>query len=230
MRAVILAGGKGTRLKPYTTAFPKPLMPVSGMPILEILIKQLVRDGADHITIAVGYLANLIQVYFGNGERLGVKIDYSHETTPLGTMGPLHLISNLPENFLVLNGDILTDLSFSAFFKAHCEEKSVYTISSYEREINSDFGVLETNQDRKLIGFKEKPKIKFEVSMGIYAANRSILNLIPKETPFGFDQLMLALLEKNLHPLVRKHEGKWLDIGRPDDYESAQTLAEEFID
>src|SRR3989338_8193901 len=135
MRAIILAGGKGTRLKPYTTVFPKPLMPVDGVPILEILVRQLTKQGVTHITMTLGHLAKLIEVYFGDGAAFGVKIDYSHEPFPLGTMGPLKLIKELPENFLVLNGDILTDLSFSNFFNTHCDARNLFSISAYRREI-----------------------------------------------------------------------------------------------
>src|SRR3989338_8969426 len=183
MRAIILAGGKGTRLHPYTTVFPKPLMPVDGVPVMELLIRQLVKHGCSQLTITVGHLAKLIEVYFGDGSQLGVRINYTHETTPLGTMGPLTLVQNLPENFLVLNGDILTDLSFSDFFQKHCATNSLFTISSYKREIDSNLGVLETEGNR-LISFREKPKVPFQVSMGIYAVHHSILSEIPKQKHF----------------------------------------------
>lgn len=224
MRVVILAGGRGTRLKPYTTVFPKPLMPVDGVPILEILIRQLVKQGATHITMTLGHLAKLIEVYFGNGATFGIKIDYSHEPFPLGTMGPLKLIKNLPENFLVLNGDILTDLSFSRFFGNHCEGKNPFSISSYRREINSDFGVLETNGKSELVNFREKPKVPFQVSMGIYAMRREVVELIPDNRSFGFDELMLKLLSLGKAPHIYPHNGFWLDIGRPEDFEQAQVV------
>lgn len=224
MRVVILAGGKGSRLRPYTTVFPKPLMPVGDKPILEILLRQLVSHGANHATIAVGYLANLIKVYFGDGSQFGLKIDYSLEEKPLGTMGPLRLIEDLPENFLVMNGDVLTDLNFSEFFRAHCEGRHIFSISSYRREVDSDFGVLETNSSGSLIGFREKPKFPLEVSMGVYAMSRRALEVVPDGVPFGFDELMLKLLELKTHPQVFPHKGEWLDIGRADDYESAQSL------
>src|SRR3989338_2821903 len=228
MRAIILAGGKGTRLKPYTTVFPKPLMPVDGVPILEILVRQLTKQGVTHITMTLGHLAKLIEVYFGNGSSFGVKIDYSHEPFPLGTMGPLKRIKELPENFLVLNGDILTDLSFSKFFKNHCDGKNLFSISSYKREVDSDFGVLETNGNSELTGFKEKPKITFQVSMGIYAMRREIVELIPENHAFGFDELMHKMLSFRKTPHVYQHNGFWLDIGRPDDYEQAQILIGDF--
>ncbi len=222
MRAIILAGGKGTRLRPYTTVFPKPLMPVGDRPILEVLIRQLAEHGVDHVTIAVGYLANLIKVYFGNGSQFGLKIDYSIEDKPLGTMGPLRLIDDLPENFLVLNGDVLTDLSYSNFFRSHCAGEHVFSVSSFRRELSSDFGVLKTDRDGTLVGFQEKPKFSLEVSMGVYAMHRRALNVIPIDVPFGFDQLMLKLIEQDQKPHVFAHDGEWLDIGRPEDYDLAQ--------
>lgn len=222
MRAIILAGGKGTRLKPYTSVFPKPLMPVGGLPILEILIRQLVRHGVDHVTLTVGHLAKLIEVYFGDGSQFGVRIDYSHETKPLGTMGPLKLVKDLPENFLVMNGDVLSDVDFARFFADHCRSKALFSISSYGREINSDFGVLEVDESGRLHGFKEKPCIPFVVSMGVYALNRDVLSRIPADRAFGFDELMLALLQEKNWPRVVPHGGFWLDIGRADDYEQAQ--------
>jgi NDP-sugar pyrophosphorylase family protein len=188
------------------------------------VFRQLIKHGADHVTITVGHLAKLIEAYFGNGSQFGVQIDYSHEPSPLGTMGPLKLIKNLPENFLVLNGDVLTDLSFSEFFKKHCENKHPFSISSYKREINSDFGVLEINEKYQLVGFREKPKIPFEVSMGIYAMNYAVLEEIPPNKPFGFDELMLYFLAQGKIPHVYNHSGFWLDIGRPEDYEQAQLV------
>ncbi len=224
MRVVILAGGKGTRLRPYTTVLPKPLMPVGDMPILEILIRQLVDSGATHVTIAVGYLANLIQAFFGDGQRFGIQIDYSFEEMPLGTMGPLRLIKNLPENFLVMNGDVLTDLDFGRFFEQHRKDQNIYTISSYRRQVHSDFGVLHVNDKGLLTGFEEKPKYDLEVSMGVYAMNRAVLDAIPAGIPFGFDHLMLKLIEQNRLPRVVCHDGQWLDIGRAEDYDKAQDL------
>ena len=220
-RAVILAGGKGTRLKPYTMVLPKPLMPIGEYPILEVVIRQLIQHGFDHITLAVNHQADLIKAFFGNGEKWNVKIDYSVENIPLSTMGPLKLIKDLPENFLVMNGDILSDLSYSDFFSEHIKSKNIFTISSYQREQISDYGVLELDKSSILTGFKEKPVVRYDVSMGIYAVSKKVLDIIPSNKPFGFDHLMLALLEKGEKVIVKKHGGYWLDIGRPDDYEKA---------
>ncbi|MBW0434143.1 NTP transferase domain-containing protein [Leptospira yasudae] len=220
-RAVILAGGKGTRLRPYTTVLPKPLMPIGDYPILEVIVKQLVKAGFSHITMAVNHQAQLIQAFFQDGNKWNTKIDYSLEDKALGTMGPLKLISDLPENFLVMNGDVLTDISFSSFYQTHITSKSIFTISSKKRQQLIDYGVLETNQQGFLTGFREKPAQDFEVSMGVYMLNHEALNFIPEDAVFGFDNLMLKLIEVNKQVSVLAHEGFWLDIGRPDDYEKA---------
>ena len=168
MRAVILAGGKGTRLKPYTATLPKPLVPVGDKAILEIVIKQLKKFGFDNITIAVNHMAELIMAYFGDGSRWEVAIDYSIEDTSLSTIGPLTLIDDLPENFLVMNGDILTDLNYQHLFNKHIESKNLITVSTYNRTTKIDFGVLDVEGDSNIIGFREKSEYDFEVSMGIY--------------------------------------------------------------
>jgi NDP-sugar pyrophosphorylase family protein len=221
-RAVILAGGKGTRLKPYTISLPKPLVPVGDKPILEIIILQLIKHDFNHITITVNHMADIIKAFFGNGSKWGIKIDYTFEQQPLSTMGPLTLIEDLPDNFLVMNGDVLTDIDFSHLYNQHLTtNKNIFTICSHRRTEKIDYGVLKINDKNNLVGFEEKPKYDFLVSMGIYMANKSILNYIPYNTFFGFDHLMNALiLDKNL-PIIYEHAGYWLDIGRPDDYAKA---------
>jgi NDP-mannose synthase len=220
-RAIILAGGKGTRLKPYTIALPKPLVPIGDEPILEIIIKQLIQHGFDHITITVNHLADIIRAFFGNGEKWGIKIDYSLESKPLSTMGPLSLIKDLPEDFLIMNGDVLSDINFSDLISYHKTNKSIFTVSSFKREQKSDYGVLEIGQNRKLTGFKEKPVVEYDVSMGIYIANKKILDYIPYNNAYGFDDLMLDLIADNNPAHIVRHNGYWLDIGRPDDYAKA---------
>lgn len=217
-RAVILAGGRGTRLRPYTVVLPKPLMPIGDYPILEVVVRQLVTHGFEHITIAVNHQADLIRAFFGDGSKWRVLIDYSFEDRPLGTMGPLRLIPKLPAHFLVMNGDILTDFNYSAFFNDHTERDGLFTISSHQREELINYGVLEKRVDGKLHGFQEKPTNRYEVSMGIYMASRAILEYIPDGVPFGFDDLMLSLLRASQSVDVRVFDGYWLDIGRPDDY------------
>lgn len=220
-RAIILAGGKGTRLYPYTLVLPKPLMPIGDIPILEIIIKQLVSSGFTHITLAVNHMAEIIKAFFGDGSKWGILIDYSLEDKPLSTMAPLKLINDLPENFLIMNGDVLTDLDFSNLFESHRAANNIFTISSYKRTQLNDYGVLIVNDDRVLSDFKEKPISDFEVSMGVYIANKKILETIPENKFYGFDHLMLDLIKKNTPASVIEHKGYWLDIGRPDDYHIA---------
>ena len=217
-RAIILAGGKGTRLRPYTKVFPKPMMPIGKFIILEIVIKQLKFYGFKHITISVGHQANLIKAFFGNGSKFKISIDYSLEKKPLGTMGPLNIIKNLPQNFLVLNGDVLTDLNFDKFYNYHIKKRNLFSISSFERNEMIDYGLLETNKNDSLVKFLEKPKRNFNVSMGIYMLNKDILKYIPNKKFFGFDNLMIKLLKLKKKIKVKKHMGYWQDIGRPSDY------------
>jgi NDP-sugar pyrophosphorylase family protein len=220
-RAVILAGGKGTRLRPYTVVLPKPLMPIGDYPILELVIRQLLNHGFNHITLAVNHQAELIKAFFGDGSKWNIKIDYSLEDKPLGTMAPLKLIKDLPANFLVMNGDILTDFNFSKFYLDHVNDQILFSISSYKRENKIDYGVLEKDIHDNLIGFNEKPTTSFEVSMGIYLVNSEALKYIPDDQPFGFDDLMHSLLHNQKKVKVNAYSGYWLDIGRPDDYMQA---------
>ncbi len=217
-RAVILAGGKGIRLRPYTVVLPKPLMPIGKYPILEVIIRQLVNNGFTHVTLAVNHQAEIIKAFFADGARFGITIDYSLEEEPLGTMGPLKLIRDLPENFLVMNGDILTDIDYAAFYDDHVKNNEFFTVSSYQRMQQVDYGTLETDDGGYLTGFKEKPNLQYEVSMGIYMLNRDVLNFFPDGCFYGFDQLMLDLMGADLRPAVRIFDGYWLDIGRPEDY------------
>ena len=221
MRAIMLAGGFGTRLRPYTISIPKPLVPIVDTPIAEILLRQLKQAGVDHVTLAVNHQADLLKAYFGDGAKFGLKIDHSLETKPLGTMGPLRLISDLPENFFVLNGDVLTDLDFAGLMRRHKEAGALFTISAAQREHLVDFGVLRTSDAGHLTGFDEKPKLSYLVSMGVYCVNRAVVEHVPADQLFGFDTLMLRLLELGLPVKVEPHAGYWLDIGRPSDYEKA---------
>lgn len=232
-RAVILAGGTGTRLRPYTVVLPKPLMPIGEYPILEVVIRQLVSHGFNHITLAVNHQAELIKAFFGNGSKWNVLIDYSLEDQPLGTMGPLRLINDLPPNFLVMNGDILTDLDFTEFYMEHVVNNNLFTISSYKREQKIDYGVLVSNGSGELQNFQEKPITHYHVSMGIYMMSRAILNYIPDSGPYGFDNLMLCLLKAQKTVNIKPFDGYWLDIGRPDDYmqaiEEFESMKSKFI-
>ena len=220
-RAIILAGGKGTRLRPYTVVLPKPLMPVGEYPILEVIIRQLAYFKFTHITLAVNHQADIIKAFFGNGEKWGITIDYSLEDRPLSTMGPLKLISDLPDNFLIMNGDILCDIDYGKFHDEHCKASSIFTISAARRIQKIEYGVLIDNSAGQLVDFKEKPSEEFLVSMGIYMANKEILSIIPAGQQYGFDHLMLELIKRKNYATIKEHKGYWLDIGRPDDYAQA---------
>lgn len=223
-RAVVLCGGQGARLRPYTTVLPKPLMPIGDRPILEIVLDSLQRAGIRKATLCVGHLAELIKAVIGDGERHGLEVSYTVEDKPLGTIGPLAFVEDLEEDFLVLNGDVLTDLDPMALFRAHLEMDSDLTVSTFEREVHVDFGVL-TGADgsARVTSFIEKPTHRYQVSMGVYAMNRRVLGHFEPGQPFGFDQLVLALLAAG-RPVNRViHRGEWLDIGRLEDYEAAQS-------
>jgi len=198
---------------------------------MEILVQQLVWYGCSHITVAVGHLAQLIMAYFGDGGRWGVKIDYSVEDRPLSTIGPLKLIRDLPDQFLVMNGDVLTDLNFADLYQTHVSSECLATVATFEREVKIDFGVMKYEKDKHtIIGFEEKPVEKFSVSMGVYAFSRRILELVPEGSVFGFDHLMLAMIEKGFDARVYPYSGYWMDIGRPDDYEQVNIEFDEIKD
>ena len=216
-RAVILAGGQGTRLRPYTVVLPKPLMPIGEFSILEIILRQLAANGFDRVTLAVNYQAEIVRAFCGDGSRWGVSIDYSLETVPLSTIGPLRLIDDLPENFLLMNGDVLTDLSLKKLYEQHVSHGRQFTVAASERTNIVDYGVLHTNQD-ELVGFEEKPKLQYLVSMGIYVMNQELLKRVPAGQKYGFDNLMLDMLARKESVHVERHPGYWLDIGRVDDY------------
>ena len=221
IRVVILAGGKGTRLKPYTTVFPKPLMPIGEMPILEVVLRQLKYFGFRKITISVNHLADLIQTFFGDGGKLGLSITYCMEDTPLGTAGSISLVEDITDNFLVMNGDLLTTIDYSAMMKSHISSGAAATIGVFPREVKIDFGVLELGSRGELLQYKEKPEFEFLVSMGVNAFHKSILEFIPKDKYLDIPTLMMNLKEAGKSVLTFRSECEWLDIGRPDDYEKA---------
>lgn len=230
MHAVILAGGRGTRLAPYTTILPKPLMPVGQMPILELILRQLRSHGFSDVTLAVGYLRHLIRAYFGDGERLGLDLVYSEETEALGTAGPLaNILNTLPETFLVMNGDVLSDISYIDLFNCHLRVGAAASIATFERETKVDFGVLLTDENDRLVEYQEKPVYHHRISMGIYILQREkIRPLLISGHYLDMPDLVRALAERGEIVHCYKANGMWLDIGRPDDYESAQTLAEQW--
>lgn len=221
-KVIILAGGKGKRLHPYTITTPKPMVPIGELPILEILILKLKKHGFKSIIISVNFQANIIMDYFQDGKKWNVNIEYIIERKPLGTMGPINLLKDPPDNFLIMNGDIITDLDFDKFYNNHTKFKNLFTISSFSRDEKIDYGVLEVSKKNLLQNFSEKPIKKYMVSMGIYAMNKSLIKYIAKNTNFGFDKLMKKLLNSKISVNIILHRGYWLDVGRPSDYKQAQ--------
>jgi len=221
MKAVILAGGRGTRLAPYTTILPKPLMPVGDKPILDIVISQLGHYGFTDITLAVGYLSELLMAYFGDGSRFGVSIHYSHEEQPLGTAGPIALVEDLTEPFLVMNGDILTALNFGDLMAYHHNNTAIATIATYPRSVKIDLGVIESDERARLTRYVEKPTHHYNVSMGIYIFDPRIRAHIPLNQRLDLPDLLMGMLGKQELVQCYMYDGYWLDIGRVDDYQQA---------
>jgi NDP-sugar pyrophosphorylase family protein len=220
--AVILAGGKGVRLRPYTTCLPKPLVPLGDeCAILEVVLGQLARAGVGSVSIAIGHLGQLIRALVGDGRRWDLVVDYWEEESPLGTVGPLVLNRDrLPDDFLVMNGDILTDLAFDLLLDQHRSTGAQVTVAAYQRAVEIDFGVLDLAQLR-IAGFEEKPTLHYTVSMGVYALSAAVLDRFEPGLPLGFDDLLLDQLEAGNQPHAYAFEGFWLDIGRPEDYDRA---------
>jgi NDP-mannose synthase len=231
--AVILAGGKGVRLRPYTTALPKPLVPLGDeCPILEVVLRQLARAGFRSASVAIGHLGSLIRAFVGDGSQWGIEVEYWDEANPLGTVGPLvaHR-DDLPDDFLVMNGDILTDLPFDELLARHRAGGGGVTVAAYTREVAIDFGVIDLDggddgaaggaSRTSITGFREKPTLSYTVSMGVYALSRQVLERFEPGLPFGFDELLLDQLRAGTPPQAFRFDGYWLDIGRPEDYDRA---------
>ena len=222
MKAVVLAGGKGTRLAPYTKILPKPLMPIGDLPILEILLRQMKLAGVDDVILTVGHLASLLQAFFQNGEKYGININYSFEDKPLGTAGPLSLVrEQLDNTFFVTNGDVLTTMKFAEMMTFHQQSGAIATIAMHEREVKIDLGVLEFNGSFELKDYIEKPTYDFHVSMGIYIFEPEVLDYIPYNQYLDFPDLVLKLIHADEHVNGFPFDGYWQDLGRPDDYEQA---------
>jgi NDP-sugar pyrophosphorylase family protein len=227
MKAVIQSGGRGTRLRPYTMILPKPLMPVGSKPVLELLLKWLRRNSIRDVYITTGYLGNLIRGVCGDGSQWDLDIRYTQEQEPLGTIGPLSLLrEELDSTFVVINGDVLTDLNLAAFVACHRKHSSALTIATATRTIRMDFGIIEDSEGT-VIHFMEKPSLTHVVSMGIYCIEPDVLEHIPEGVPFGFDDLMSCMLLLGLPVRIFPHRGFWLDIGRVEDFQKAQDLAAE---
>ena len=227
MRAIILAGGKGIRLAPLTEVIPKPLIPIGGRPILEIVIHQLKHQGFRHITLAVGYMSDLIQAYFQGGSRWGVSIDYSVESEPMGTAAPLRQISGLDRTFLVMNADVLTNINYAELLRYHKERQGSATIGAYERQVTIDLGVIISNGQYHIKDYIEKPTSSYLVSMGVYVFEPEVLDYIGNKPYLDFPDLVKLLLGAGKTVNYYPFSGYWLDLGRHEDYAKA---AEEFED
>jgi len=230
-KAVVLAGGKGSRLAPYTTVLPKPLLPIGDQAILDVVVRQLRGHGFTDLTFAVGYLAHLIKAVFADGTDHGVSIAYHEEDLPLGTAGALATVKGLDETFLAMNGDVLTTLDYADLFRTHQESGNLLTIATHRRVVQTNYGVIHVNGDtgatRSVIGYEEKPEIPYIVSMGVYVAEPEILEYIPREEHFDVPDLVLGLLDAGKPVGSYIFDGFWLDIGRHDDYELASVEFEE---
>jgi len=221
MRAVLLAGGKGTRLQPFTAAFPKPLVPLGDTPVIEILLNQLHQYRIGDVTVVTGHLAELIKSFLGDGSRFGVKIKYFKEETPLDTAGCLGLLPRAKESFLVMNGDLLTTFDFRQMIQFHKRRKPLATIATYPKQVKIDLGVVETDEAGRLVEYHEKPTHTFYVSMGIYCFEPAVRDYIEPGERITMPALILRLRDAGEKVLCYRQDCYWLDIGRPDDYATA---------
>jgi NDP-sugar pyrophosphorylase family protein len=226
MLAVILAGGKGTRLKPFTMTIPKPLLPLGDVPVLEVVVRQLAREGFTRVLLTLGHMAPLFMAHFGDGASYGLRIEYVREAEPLGTAAPLRLLTDVPEEFVVMNGDLLTDLSFAGLLAVHRRNGAAATIAVAAREEKIDYGVIELAPDGAFLDYREKPVIPYYVSMGINVLSKRALRRIPAQGRFEMPELMLALHGAGDGVHCHRTECYWQDIGRFDDYTRA---SEDFV-
>jgi NDP-mannose synthase len=228
MKAVILAGGRGTRLAPYTTVLPKPLVPVGNIPILEVIIRQLIASGFVSVTLTLGHLGELIRAYFAAHKTLSrqIQLQFVDEEQPTGTAGSLRLVPDLPDTFLVMNGDVLTTLDYLRLINFHRESGAWLTIASHQKQVNLDLGVLQI-QNGEVVGYLEKPQYVYPVSMGVYVYDRRALEYIPPNRHFDFPELVLQLIANKRKVACFESDALWLDIGRRDDYAVAQNVFEQ---
>lgn len=221
MKAVVLAGGKGTRLAPYTKILPKPLMPIGETPILEVILRQMKIAGIDHVILTVGHLSSLLRTFFQDGRQWNINIEYSYEDHPLGTAGPIALIEGLNDTFLVTNGDVLTTLQFADLIRFHREHHAMATIAVHQRKVKIDLGVIQWNGKPEINGYIEKPTYDYCVSMGVYVFEPGVLKYIPKGQYLDFPDLVKTLIAAGEKVVGYEFSGYWQDLGRPDDYEQA---------
>ena len=221
MQTIILAGGRGSRLDPYTRILPKPLFPIGDKPIAAILVHQLQRAGTTEIIMCLGYLADLIRTYFRDGSDFSLSIRYSVESEPLGTAGPLKKVPNLEENFLVVNGDELTTLDFRALYEHHLAMNADMTVAVQKKTTSSSFGVLEI-KDGQVTAYSEKPTLNYWASMGIYVINKRVLSLIPENERFDMPDLVQRLLGEAAHVVSYESRDLWFDVGTKADLEKAK--------
>ncbi len=224
LQAVILAGGKGTRLRPFTATLPKPLVPVGDYPVIEIVLRQLRHFGFTDVVISTGHLAGLIEAYCGDGKRWGMKIRYVREEKPLGTSGALKLIRGLKPHFLTINGDLLTTLNYRALYDAHRKSRAAATVAVCERKTTVDFGVIDLDAQDRLAAYTEKPSYRYLVSMGVNVFDRKTLELIARDETLGIPDLISRIRAAGDTVRGFRNKAEWLDIGRPEDYQTAQDL------
>ncbi|AMJ62697.1 sugar phosphate nucleotidyltransferase [Bosea sp. PAMC 26642] len=229
MQAIVMAGGKGSRLHPYSAIFPKPLMPLGEKSILEILLLRLRAAGVTDVIIAVNHLRHLIEAFFGDGSRFDLKISYSVEDKPLGTAGPVGLLfDRLGDEFILTNGDLLTTLDVSALLADHRARGADATIGAYRRELKSEFGLLEVDDSMRMTGYREKPTYEHLVSMGIYVLRReAVRRWITPGDYLDMPVLMQRMQEAGQTVLCHSQACFWLDIGRPADFAEAQRMIED---
>lgn len=221
MKAVVLAGGKGTRLAPYTQILPKPLMPIGDMPILEVLLRQMKRAGIEEVILTVGHLAQLLRTFFMDGGQWGLNISYSYEENPLGTAGPLSLIEGLDSTFIVTNGDVLTTLDLQDLLAFHKTQGGIATIAVHQRQVKIDLGVVQWNGSNSISGYLEKPIYDYTVSMGVYVFEPEVMKFIPFNKYLDFPELVLKMIAAGEKVSGYRFDGYWMDLGRPDDYAQA---------
>jgi NDP-mannose synthase len=222
MRAVVLAGGLGTRLRPYTTVIPKPLVPVGDRPILEHILRQLSDAGITHTDLCVSHLGELIQVYFSQDHAVpdGMHLDFHWEDEPLGTAGALRVVPQLDSTFIAMNGDVLTTLDYAALIEHHKREGALLTIATHPKQVQIDLGVIDSEGGR-VTGYREKPRLDYRVSMGIYVYEPAALEHLPQSGPCQFPDLVLRLLDAGEPVAVFENDADWYDIGTISEYERA---------